>query len=404
MLLFLALILFLLPSYLLRFSVFGVPTTVLEILIYLATLWLLVSQPIARIGERLKPVLRRYGLPIALFIVSAIFATIIAPDKREALGLLKAYILDPILLFLLLTGAGFSRGQLSSLVMALIGSGTLVALATLLGPENAEGRALGLYALDPTASPNFLALFLAPLTILSLTFAMSQVGKSKLLPLLATLLMVAALLDSGSRGGLFAAGFGIGLVAASWLVRQTKGLNRQFAIGLTAGFVLCALIAGWWLAKPNLVEQPSHRAATSNNLRREIWRTTVVDIIPKHWLTGVGLGNFQDHFTTITRHRVNFPQFIAPWARTPHNVFLTLWVNLGLLGLVAFIWLLIVFFRDIYQSRAKGNLSLVLGLSMITLLIHGLVDATYFKNDLAALFWVLLTLGYLHASAGRSRG
>ena len=36
------------------------------------------------------------------------------------------------------------------------------------------------------------------------------------------------------------------------------------------------------------------------------------------------------------------------------------------------------------------KLSTVLMASMIALLVHGLVDVPYFKNDLAVLFWLLI--------------
>lgn len=388
------LILLLLPSYLVRFSIVGIPMTVLEVLIYLATVWIFISNPIVLLIERTRPVVKRYGLPVGLFVTSGILATVIAPDKREALGLLKGYILDPLLLFFILVNTTQTKQTLEKLLLALIGSGLLVAIVALVGPTNIEGRALGIYALDATSSPNFLALFLAPLTSLTLAFTFySKDNRVKVASGISFALMLIALVMSGSRGGLLATGLGVGLVILWQLLKRIEGKARSFIVGASFGFLILVLMASWFIAKPDFSDQPSHRAATSNNLRYEIWRSTIVDILPRTYLLGTGLGNFQPYFTEITKQRVNFPEYISPWARSPHNIFLTIWVNLGLLGLVGFLWLLIQFFIDIFRKKPGAVLGQMLALTMVTLLVHGLVDAAYWKNDLAALFWILVALG-----------
>lgn len=393
----LGLVLFLLPTYLVRFSVFGIPTTVLEVLIYVAFLWLLISKPVAYSIDRLKPVVKHFGLPIVLLLISAAFATMLAPEALQALGLFKAYILDPILLFIVIIVSVDTKAKLRALVFSLIASGVLVAISSFLGTTNAEDRTLGIYTLDETASPNFLALYLSPLAIVSLVSVLYEKNQRVKLSLaLAFLLMIIALVISGSRGGLLATGVGTGLSVLVWLQSKTKATAKPLLIGLGVGFLIAVATTAWWLGKPSFESTPSHRVATSNNLRYEIWRTTVVDILPQKALNGVGLGNYQNYFTELTRKRVNFPEFIAPWALTPHNIFLTIWVNLGLLGLAAFLWLLILYFRFLSVKEVwQDPLAKALTLAMITLLVHGLVDSPYWKNDLSALFWVLLAMSYL---------
>ncbi len=381
----LALTIVLLPSYLIRFSVLGIPSTILEILIYFSVVWLLVSQPFEKTKERLQPTLRKYGLPIVLFTLSALVSALIAPDKRAAFGLLKAYVIDPVLFFLVIAATKSNR-KIEMVIAALIGSGLLVALSAFLLPETPEGRALGIYHLDPTASPNFLALFLAPLASLSLITTLRTQSYYRIFSLVSFLAMLVALILSGSRGGLFAVGIGVGIIVFNTLMGSVKHQWRGVVRGTAIGLIFLALVAGVVVAKPDLTAKPSHRVATSNNLRYEIWRTTVVDILPDHPLEGVGLGNYQDYFREKTKYRVNFPEFISPWALTPHNIFLTIWTNLGLVGLIAFIWLLVLFFRN------QSSIQLALSVTAITLLVHGLVDASYWKNDLAVLFWIILAI------------
>ncbi|MFH0951082.1 MAG: hypothetical protein V1765_01245, partial [bacterium] len=81
----------------------------------------------------------------------------------------------------------------------------------------------------------------------------------------------------------------------------------------------------------------------------------------------------------------------------PHNILLNFWTELGLLGMLLFVWLIVKYLvLTLRQLIAKQNDSryLTLGLlgAMITIIIHGLVDVPYFKNDLAIIFWLLLVL------------
>jgi len=89
----------------------------------------------------------------------------------------------------------------------------------------------------------------------------------------------------------------------------------------------------------------------------------------------------------------------------PHNIFLNFWSELGLLGVLLFIWLIgkylfISLKLTLALSREKkAEKYLILGLlsAMITIVVHGLVDVPYFKNDLAVMFWILFALlGFLN--------
>jgi O-antigen ligase len=116
------------------------------------------------------------------------------------------------------------------------------------------------------------------------------------------------------------------------------------------------------------------------------WQETL-DMLKDHSLLGVGLDNYQNAF--------------APYQKTtgieifkyPHNIFLNFWSELGLLGLISIFWLMIIFFKTTLLSIFNNpNRLIYLGLlaGFITLLIHGLVDVPFFKNDLAVLWWLII--------------
>ena len=79
----------------------------------------------------------------------------------------------------------------------------------------------------------------------------------------------------------------------------------------------------------------------------------------------------------------------------PHNIFLTVWVNTGLVGLLGFVGILLWFFvtaiRDFKNTESK-SLSYTLLIAMCVWLVMSLVDSPYIKNDLALLFWLVVGL------------
>lgn len=394
---YIALILLFLPAYMVRFNIFGIPTTLLEILIYGAVVGLVIARPLGEIGRSLKKLWQEDGWPVLLFLIAGIISALIAPDKRAAFGLLKAYIVDPILLLVIIIASQPNVNQRALYWRALLLGGLIAGLSAFFGASNNEGRAIGLYVFDVNPSPNYLALLLAPVAALAFGHLVA-IGRPDGLTLASFTLGASGLWLTGSRGGWLA-------LILSMVIGQLIGLRQRGAkwlkghrfTMLTAVIVVTVLALGWQFSRPDFSDQASRRATTSNNLRYEIWRTTVVDILPAKGLFGVGLANFQPYFSQITAERINFPEYISPWARTPHNLFLTIWTNLGLLGLVAFIWLIINFFRR--TSRADTPWRLGLLLAMTTILIHGLVDASYWKNDLAALFWALMAMSYLESGS-----
>jgi O-antigen ligase len=94
------------------------------------------------------------------------------------------------------------------------------------------------------------------------------------------------------------------------------------------------------------------------------------------------------------------------------------WVELGILGIASFILLLAAYFARMRRTLAyvipdeirnpekkeqeveagTGEFPLLLIGSlgaMVAILVHGLVDTPYFKNDLAFIFWFIYAIPFL---------
>ncbi len=385
-----ALIFLLLPTYLIRFTPFGIPTTVLEILIYIV---LLVGLWRAyRSGFKKIPL--KIWLPIGLLIIALVISTIVSPDKRTAMGEFKGFFIDPMLVGWLIFQF-IKKENLTKIFWALILAGAFVAGHTIvkrfLGIIEPGGRVVGIFGY----SPNYTSLFLAPIVVLLACLLLSMRCDYRLLlirnkylrwsvvcGLLAILLL--AIFFSGSRGGFLAiiAGLGIFAVANYWgWIKERISAKIIIAILIIAG-----IYTAWTVFRPNFSASPeAGRVASSNNVRWQIWQESI-KLGFKHPILGVGLGNFQPAFGKFTQNIANFPEFITPLALTPHNNFFMFWLSTGLLGLAAFIWLIVAFYFQALKNSAKVYAPIILA-CMSAILLYGLIETSIWKNDLSIIFW-----------------
>lgn len=243
--------------------------------------------------------------------------------------------------------------------------------------------------------PNFFALFITPL----LAFTLPSVAKLKILnpnienrnesenknsnftntlkvwvPLVSWILGVLGLALSMSRGGW------LGLAAAC-VVFVLAMRNKKIFLSALVIFIVMVTVA---LSVPNfryrlILPFKGEKSAVSRlSLISTGWSEIKV-----HPILGSGLLGFSNNWDLY-----NTDPGLAHHP-TPHNLYIALWIDTGLLGLVSFLGLC---FYAIWQGiRHRQNLlRFGLALAMVAILAHGLVDTPYFKNDLAMLFWLLL--------------
>jgi O-antigen ligase len=110
-----------------------------------------------------------------------------------------------------------------------------------------------------------------------------------------------------------------------------------------------------------------------------------------HPIFGAGLSGFATVLAPYW-NKTNIDRFTYP-----HNIVLNFWTETGLLGLAAFAWLLIAGLVMSWRGyrRASGQWQVIhLGvfLALVAVIVHGLVDVPYWKNDLSLEFWTILSL------------
>lgn len=372
----------LLPAYLIRFSIFGLPFTLLEgMILILFAVW--VGRVIVfREGRKL---ILPWKWAVLLFLAAATVSVFVAPELKPALGLWKAYFIEPILLFLVLVNTVkkpsekrwlvYSLG-LSAIFISLYAAGQYIGFLNSPAPWINETPKRASSVFD---YPNAVGLYLTPILALFISFfAFKRAAASRVFSAIVILLGLAALFFSYTRGAV------LGLVAA--LVFLGLFSERKKWIWLV---VVLAVGASLILPQTrHVINSVISVKDTSTDVRVVLWQGTW-NLLKAHPWLGAGLGGFPalyDKYRLIKHTELLL---------YPHNILLNFWAETGLAGLIAFLGILMSFFRRgiqairIEKSRICGY---ALMASMIALVVYGFVEAPYFKNDLSALFWVLCAL------------
>ncbi|MBS4014953.1 MAG: O-antigen ligase family protein [Candidatus Latescibacteria bacterium] len=437
------LIIILLPIYQLRFQFFGLPTTYLEIMIIIASVSWFIKKIINNRcpdggclkSENLKfscqPEIKNWKVLILAWLLIGLFAVLISLDKWGALGHWRAYFLEPILFLIIFISLIKEQKDLKFVFYALSFLALFVSGWAIYQKITGQGMAsleawqypltLSLRSTGPFPHSNFLGLILGPLIILflgQLLFSLKSdfFNFKKLLVVSYWLLVISssllAVIFAKSEGAIVSIIVGLVIFFICYLRRRERLI---FVISLFLIFIYLFFLSPW----QTLVQQKITFQDLSLKLRLNIWQGAW-QMIRAHSF-GVGLRGYQqlafqyqDPFSLPGVEGVISNEF-HPY---PHNLFLTLWVELGSLGLVVFLLIVYHFFKSgfeklfknlkfsrlksgsIFDGKIKNHrivkkediLTIALIASMVVILTHGLVDTPYFKNDLAVLFWIIIGL------------
>lgn len=372
------------PLYVVRWHYGPVPTTLLESLVLL-TVVLYASNVVAHGGP--LPGRTPLDVPIAVFLLAGAIGALVAPDHRGALGIFRAYLVEPVAIYYVAVAVL----SVPSAIEAFLGTWAAGAAAFALIDLAYFGRALLAHTLRPGHAaaafyidPNSVALYLEPLIALAAGFAIFDRGRRRWIAAALLGLLLAAEIATLSRGGLLAMA-ALGIVAILSL-RSTP--LRVGVIAAAAGAELAVLNAP--VLGPRIVQALDPRYGTFN-IRTQIW-TVTLRMLRDHPVFGAGLNAYQ---ATMKPYRAGHVYLVPePY---PHDVFLTSWTELGLLGLFAFTFILVVLILLPWRALKRAGwlyrpLLWGAGAAFVAVLVHGLVDSPYWKNDLSLEFWIVAAL------------
>lgn len=382
------------PAYLLRFKLVGIPFTGLEVFTYLLFgLWLF-----GIIRDRRNVVwdkaTRRYWLAAFLLVAGATLGAFLAPigillpdghvfeARQIALGVWKGWVIAPILYFAVLTQVLQSSEDVRAILRSYIYSAALVGLVSHALALFSDGLTIDFRLRGFFDSANYLALYVGPAILIAIYFLFGRSRPKKIgeyLDLASLSVLIYTLLFTQSYAGILAVFGALGIFVLLQLIRTP--LQRK-AIGLALTILIFAFLAimATQIQTPKFQQFVDFENRSSTSVRLEIYRVAL-DLVQKHPLVGIGPGLFQANY------QVDAPLVLghAPmeWNMPhPHNIFLGFWLNAGLLGLVAFIILIVLAHRRFTYPL----------IALWSIVIHGLFDMPFWKNDLAMIFWLIIAV------------
>jgi len=384
-------------------------------------LWLITKKHVRDFINFKLSVDKKILIPLSLFFLAGLISIFIGGIDRQKLGQFIVLFLQPISLFFIAGYIFSARGGSASggkqnpkskglllttcyFLLALAGLYAIIQYFTLLGlPPLWWGNSVEpKRALSFFVHPNFYALWSAPLLALLLPSLFSPLPLGEGLGVrvrwfkrAAWIIGAFGLLLSLSRSGW------LGLAAAIvvYLIVAADKKTRKIILG---GVIVIVMVIVYY---PNLryrILMPFYGEKSASS-RVELWGDGL-KAVKESPVLGLGLTGFAKQYgvlnTDPTLDTHNFP----------HNIFLNFWTETGLLGLISFLYIISL---NIYRGlrgasppvkegwTAKRDgvvgdfdrmLALSISLFLIALLFQGLVDNPYFKNDLALVFWIILSL------------
>lgn len=382
----LAALVFLLPVYQIRFSTWFVPMTLLELMILvLFAAWL-----VKTIYKKKKIIWGQYIWLVFLWLAVALLSAVVSPNQLRALGVWKAYFFEATLVYLLIINICKNKKALDLILHSLfLGAFIMSVFAIIqrftgwLVPHQYWYLGEGQRVTGFLGVPNFLGLYLGPVVGLLLGkifFGEWKLDFKKVFYILTLVLAFLAVVFAKSEGAIVAiicAVFFLGL-----LNRKTRVVTAVITlIGMVSYFVSPAVRSAI-LARINPAQN------WSVFIRTQIWKESWL-MLKDNWLLGAGLAGYQQ--AIVHYHTAEYFEIFL----YPHNIFMNFWSEMGLAGLMLFIILMGKFFIDGFKMIwQKVKLEYVWGviLAMLIIIIHGLVDHPYFKNDLAVIFWMIFAI------------
>lgn len=443
------------PLYLWKFDVFGVPFNVVEVMVYIAfglfVYVRLMGIDESAFGDKLrnffmrkktikdvfKTKLNTFFLPIFLLVFASGFGLVVSyygGEFRLALGIFKGWVVMPVLYGIMLVFTLNSLEDKKKIFYSYMFSTLILsvwALYQVISKDfvTIDGRASG-----PFASANYLALYIGPMVcgafinfwqrvenkLFSIDTRDPRTGVAAYLgkffdgetkdshydyayfafEVLVFLASSLALMYSRSYGGM------IGVVSAIFIYavyeiffsqyRRFYGSLFKKLVVICAGAVLIVTAMYSQIGTQKAKDFLQFDRQSSSSVRIQVWTVAGI-LIKENPLFGIGLGGFENAYKNNAKEILGVEPYEKEMLHA-HNLILSTYLNVGIFGVVAVIWLFLAVFLRVgtkgfksLNSAEKRFVSVIISM-FIVIAIHGLFDQTFWKNDLALVWWTLIAL------------
>ncbi|MBN1402358.1 MAG: O-antigen ligase family protein [Anaerolineae bacterium] len=371
------------------------------IVAWAAHLWTRMLQPSAAPRQRWPDRLRRVSYVdwgVVALVALGIVTSWRAEYGRVAFRELRTVVFEGALLYALIRRRVRASRMLVQVADVLFFSGVIVALFALIAYRWPEGvieaggvrRARGFFG-----SPNNLALYMERILPIGIAVAASDVHRRRRsIFALGAMAIATIILLTFSRGAwLLGVPTALALIAA--FSRRKRGVLVACALVLLGllGILLGPALFGQVSAPERLASLLDIGEGTVG-LRIKLWRASL-DMLRDHPWFGVGLDNFLYYYGDYIQPGAE----IDRWLSHPHNLVLDFWLRLGIGGALVSGLLIVGFLRTSLHALTHLRHGLMraftLGFTAAlgAMLVHGLIDASFFVVELG--FWFMLALGWI---------
>jgi hypothetical protein len=244
-------------------------------------------------------------------------------------------------------------------------------------------------------SPNYLSMILAPSILISSFILLSldkfqnlNTSKIKIFLFFNLIVQFFILLQTKSLAALLAVFISVLIV----ILKNFTRLKNLFSKSLYSIVILNLIYILLIFFLPNILNgfnyDPFFNRSSSDSRLVINLASRKMLLNTDNYLLGIGAGNFQEVYLDYQKYFLPYPEWAVPH---PHHLTLNVWLEAGILGFICLILILFQISDKFKRLDFSNNQSrLIFALLLIYFLIHGFFDVTFWKNDLAVIFWFVL--------------
>ncbi len=214
----------------------------------------------------------------------------------------------------------------------------------------------------------------------------SSEKKSRIFLMFVFLLSVLCLGLTYSRGG--------------WLAFSLAMAGLALADKRLRWLLLVLLVVFWVYFPQKMFVEREHMDATLAiaPFGREMFWTEAWNLIRGHWLFGAGLNAYSK---AVQPYKIS-------WGSYPHNCYLQMWAEIGILGVLSFLAaqavLLFRAFQVCFKEPGGFQRNCLFGLAVgyTGFLFHSIFDTFFYSASLGILFWLMMAQIRVLSTTGKS--
>lgn len=373
--------------YLLLFLIPLAPTMILAFIAMICIVLYIFNVIIGRIKIQKPNLLTCF---IAVFLICYIASTFMSYDIRKAMQIMLIFICFAFMSFIISNIINNKKRLYTVIKLALL-SGMIVSLygiyqyfagvpmdAAWIDTKTFSDVSVRVYS--TFSNPNVLGEYLIVITSLAIGMLWKSDNiKLKLFYLAQVCIAIMCLFMTNSRGSMIGLFIAIGIFI---LIAEKRLIIFGIAAMLALPFILPQSIWSRIISVVSLSD-------SSSLYRISIYKASI-NMIKDFFLTGIGVGSFNLVYPIYS--------YNAAYAYHSHNIFLQIFIEMGIVGFSVFIGIVFLYIQKMYygvkntinKNRYIG--AVILG-GFVGFLIQGFADYLWFDYRIILLFWMIIGLG-----------